>query len=322
MEKDRYQFEQLPLEFQLPQLHLLQPNILLSTQDQPIVQISNLTPVPTNLNSVNQKPTFYAIKLSVAPGGCRFSMIDVTNNFNNVKSGLQSFFSKPYLPVWYGLDDAKIYIINNGILKTIELKPLVTYPDIDGKKINLGNNPYDDYNYKSKDKIDLFSMKDVKVEIDFSQIPILQGSNKKLINQFLYLYLGDIKIRYGYNNLEDGAYGIGEPEDEISIYDKYDNPYFKNKITETKKMQNNEIVDDTKLSEVEKQNKIYDDKINNTKVFTFSTISNGIRHIELSRGIVFKLVPLGKMNYDGKIGELSKGDQKFCEDHKILTIDI
>jgi len=323
----QFQTPQLPLDFQIPLLH---PNILLPMQDQPIVQRSNLTPVPTNLNSTNQKPTFYAVKLSISPGGCRFSMIDVTNNFDNVKSGLQSFFSSPHLPIWYGLKDAKIYIINDGILKTLELKPLITYPDIDGEKINLGCNPYDNRNYrqekdrKKKDGSYFNELSNVKVEIDFSQIPILKGSDKSLISQYLYHYLRIPKIRYGYNDLEDGGFGMGEHEDEISIYDKYDNPYFNNKIIETKKIQNNEIVDDTKLSEVEKQNKAYDDKINNTEVFTFSTIPGirGTHHIELSRGIVFKLVAVGRMDYEGKIRELSKGDQKFCEDHKICPMDI
>lgn len=236
------------------------------------------------------EPSFYAIKLSIPPGGSRMSIISITNNFGEVKDELLSFFSRPYYPVFYGMEDAKIYTVNKGILRTIELRPLVTYPNIKGQKINLSANPYDGNYQRMDDSGDRFSS--IDVEIDFSKIPIFSGSDEKLINKFLYFYLGIQNLRYGYNDLEGGL--ISEPCIDFEI------------TRENK-------VEDSKLSEIEKQNKLYDDKINNSQIFMVATMQDLSGHgIDISTGIVIKMVAVGKIGYNDTIQKLDSDDLKTC----------
>jgi len=175
---------------------------------------------------------FYVAELSINPGGARFSYTYLHNDLTKLKKLLIKELQDNFeFAIFHQFETAKLCVVQDSKITEIQLKPLITYSNLWGQRINLAENPYVDDNDDDPDfdeKVEQISENNnLEVELDFNNVPDIIGTDKLLLtSDVIKNCLGEDYegISFGVNDMEGGVhYDEDNEEDDDENDDENEN---------------------------------------------------------------------------------------------------
>lgn len=181
----------------------------------------------------NPDASFYALELSVEPGGAREFVLFTTNNLDDVKSELNNSLGTQgaYLTLWYGREIWLRTYINGEEQAGINLLPFITYfvdgyPPIgfdeDGEPTGV---PREQIRKELSEVLWKAGTNEgtsvgIRHEIDWSRLNampltgnLFQPGERTLETD------GEVVLGYGFNDLENGYFSAYDAQDEAEMED-------------------------------------------------------------------------------------------------------